>query len=152
MKKSVSITHFVAAPPELVFDTFTMCETYSALPLVSSSKLLVAGEDGHSNGEGAIREIITPTGTLKEQVTACHKPEYWDYQFLEWPLPIPHAGGRMSFKAVAGGTEVHWLTSYDVPETIAWNIASKAIALNNIALLKVLAGLIGKEATKRLSE
>lgn len=149
MKKSVSITKFVNAPRQVVFDTFTMCETYSILPLVSSSKLLVPGKGGQSNGEGAIREITTPTGTLKEQVTAYCKPEYWDYHFLEWPLPIPHAGGRMSFKEVVGGTEVHWSTSYDVPETLAWNIASRAIALNNIALLKMLAWLLGNEATKR---
>jgi hypothetical protein len=118
MKKTVSVTKFVPAPRPIVFDTFTMYETYSALPFVLSSKLLTPGNESPSNGEGAVREIKTPTGTLKEKVIACRKPEYWDYQFLEWPLPIPHAGGRMSFTDVPGGTEVHWETSYEVPDTV----------------------------------
>lgn len=149
MKKTISVKKFIPAPRSVVFDTFTMYETYSALPIVLSSKLLTPGKEHPSNGEGAIREIRTPIGTLKEEVIACRRPEYWDYQFREWPLPIPHAGGRMRFTEVPGGTEVHWDTSYDVPDTMAWTIAAKGIALSNLGLLKALAHMIGKEALKR---
>lgn len=149
MKKTVSIKKFVPAPRSVVYDTFTMYETYSALPLVLSSKLIEHGQGSPSNGIGAIREIKTPVGTLKETVTDCSRPEYWDYQFLEWPLSIPHSGGRMSFTEVPGGTTVHWQTSYDVPETLAWKVAAGGIALSNIILLKVLAHLIGNVALSR---
>ncbi len=149
MKKSVSVKRFIPAPREIVFDTFTIHETYSELPMVSSSKLLKPGVGNPSNDVGAIREIKTPVATLRETVTAISRPEYWDYQFIEWPLPIPHAGGRMSFTAVPGGTEVHWETSYEVPNTLAWSVASNGIALANIGLLKVLIRLIGNEAVKR---
>lgn len=137
------------APRDLVFDTFTRYETYSALPIVLSSKLLVPGQGTPSNGEGAIREIKTPTGTLKEQVMACCKPQHWDYHFLEWPMPIPHAGGRMSFAEVPGGTEVHWATSYELPDTLIGNIAAAGLAVSNMAFLKMLAYLLGKEVLKQ---
>ena len=55
----------------------------------------------------------------------------------------------MSFTDVPGGTEVHWQTSYDVPETLAWKVVSGGIALGNIGLLKLLIRLIGNEAVKR---
>ncbi len=149
MKKSVSVTRFIPAPREIVFDTFTLHETYSLLPIVRSSKLLTPGKGNPSNGIGAVREIRTPGATLKERVTDISRPDYWDYQFIEWPLPIPHAGGRMSFTEVPGGTEVHWETSYDVPDHFMWSVASRGIALANIGLLKVLIRLIGNEAAKR---
>lgn len=149
MKKSVSVKRFIPAPRELVFDTFTMYETYSKLPGVLSSELLEPGEGNPSNGVGAVRKIRAPGATLKERVTGITRPEYWDYQFIEWPLPIPHAGGRMSFTEVPGGTEVHWQTSYEAPRTLAWKVASGGIALASIGLLKLLIRLIGNEAVNR---
>lgn len=138
MKRTVSINTFVPAPREFVFETFTNHESYKQLPGVLSSTLLTEGEWHPSSGRGAIREIRSLAFTLKEKVVAVESPEYWDYQFLEWPMPVPHAGGRMQFEEVEGGTMVHWQTSYSTD--VAWplKVSSPAVTAMNKTIIKSL--------------
>lgn len=152
MKKSVVVKRFIPAPRDYVFDVFTNHETYSALPLVLSSQLLIPAVDNSSNGVGAVREIKALGVTLKERVTDLSRPSYWDYHFIEWPLPLPHIGGRMTFIEVPGGTEVQWQTSYDIPDRLSWRLASKGLSIGTIGLLKLLIRLIGNEAISRLKK
>ena len=149
MKKTVWVERTIAAPREQVFDTFTQHQTYAALAIVSSSTLLQPGQGNASNGVGAIREIKTPAARFREKVTACARPDYWDYHFIHWPLPLAHAGGRMSFTEVPGGTQVRWQTSYELPPTLAWKLASGAVDVFIIGLLQVLIRLLGQQALKR---
>ena len=114
MKKSeIKIQIFVKAQQEKVFDTFTNHENYRKIPLVLSSELIEVGENNTANGKNAIREVRLVGGTLKETVTAIDYPNYWDYQFSKWMLPLDHLGGRMQFEQVSNGTLVTWSTSYD---------------------------------------
>lgn len=148
MKHTVAVTRVIAAPRAHVFDTFTTHTTYARLPGVLASTLLQPGQGSASNGPGALREIRLPGVTLRERVTGVSRPDYWDYHFVHWPLPFPHAGGRMAFRDVPGGTEVRWETSYDVPEGMAWQLATAGIALGNRGVLKTLIRLLGREAEK----
>lgn len=114
MKKSeIKIQILVKAQQEKVFDTFTNHENYRKIPLVLSSKLIEFGENNSANGKYAIREVRLVGGILKEQVTDIDYPNYWDYQFSQWLLPLDHLGGRMQFDQVSNGTLVTWSTSYD---------------------------------------
>ncbi len=113
MKKTVSVETFVPAPPEFVFDVFTNHETYRSLPGVLSSTLLTEGEGNPSSGLGAVREIRTVGFTMVEKVVGVERPERWDYFFLKWPMPLPHAGGSMQFRETDGGTLMRWETSFE---------------------------------------
>lgn len=114
MKKTeIKIQIVVNMQQEKVFDTFTNHENYRKIPFVLSSELIEAGENNTANGKSAIREVRLVGGTLKETVTDMEYPNYWDYQFSKWMLPLQHLGGRMQFEQVQDGTLVTWSTSYD---------------------------------------
>ncbi len=149
MKKTVRVKTFVPAPQAFVFEVFTNHETYKELPGVLRSTLLTEGEEYASNGLGAIREIRTISFTLKEKVVAVERPIYWDYLFLEWPLPVPHAGGRMQFEEVDGGTIVHWETSYSTQ--VAWPLKASfpAISVMNTMIIKSLSVMLKSVAVNK---
>lgn len=149
MKHTVFVTRVFRAPREHVFDTFTQYETYARVPGVKSSMLLQPGEGTPSNGLGAIREIRMPGAMLRERVTGLSRPDYWDYHFIKWSMPFPHAGGRMAFRDVPGGTEVRWETSWELPDGLMWRLAAPGIALSNKAALGLLIRLLGREVLRR---
>lgn len=148
MKHTVFVTRVINAPRTHVFDTFTMHTTYARVPGVLGSTLLQPGEGNPSNGLGAVREIRTPGVTLRERVTGLSRPDFWDYHFVQWPMPFPHAGGRMAFRDVPGGTEVRWETSWELPEGLAWRLAGPGIAAANRGVLEGLIRLLGREAMR----
>ena len=96
-----------------VFNTFTNHENYRQIPLVLSSELVKYGENNTANGKNARRVVRLVGGTLNETVSDIDYPNYWDYQFSQWLLPLDHLGGRMLFEQVSNGTLVTWSTSYD---------------------------------------
>lgn len=110
MKKTItaSASTFIPAPPEIVFDIFTHYDTYKSLVGVRNSRLVKVGTPQAANGFGAIRELDLGFALFREQVIAIDRPNYWDYKFIEWPLPFAHIGGRMQFDAVPGGTLMKW--------------------------------------------
>lgn len=134
MKKSeITIQIFVKAPHKQVFDTFTNHENYRKIPLVLSSELIEEGENNTANGKNAIRKVRLVGATLKEKVTSIDYPNYWDYQFSQWLLPLQHLGGRMLFEQVSNGTLVTWSTSYDA--TKLPKFMTKTINVINMSFL-----------------
>ena len=114
MKQSeVKIEIRVNLPAEYVFKVFTNYESYEKVPLVLGTKLIQKGEISPANGKNAIRTVSFIGGSLKEVVTDIQFPLYWDYQFLKWPLPVRHLGGRMRFDQTEDGTLLTWSTRYD---------------------------------------
>ncbi|MCH7313117.1 SRPBCC family protein [Acinetobacter sp. ANC 3882] len=114
MHKTIHVSTFIPAPPATVFDVFTHYHTYRQITGVRSTRLIQAGQPEEANGLGAIREIDLGFAVFHEQVTAFHYPDYWDYHFIKWPLPLTHIGGRMSFKAVSGGTQMTWESTVEI--------------------------------------
>ena len=81
---------------------------------------------------------------------AVDRPHTWDYRFIEWPLPVRHIGGRMRFEPVAGGTMMHWETTYELGSAPIWRLLSPLVSLGSLAFLKsaslVLAGMARRAA------
>jgi hypothetical protein len=148
MKKTVTTKTFVPAPIDVVYETFTNHNSYKQLPGVLSSKLLKEGQGNPSSGVGAIREVKSVAFTLKEEVKATEVPVYWDYYFHQWPLPVPHAGGRMAFEAVDGGTLVVWETAFELKAGSAFSLASPAFSFFNKLVIKSLPQLLKRLAVK----
>lgn len=138
MRKSITVQVLVEAPQQIVFDIFTQHETYRKLPVVKNTVLLQAGEGNESNGLGAVREIKTIAGILREKVIAIDHPNYWDYLFIAWPLPFSHGGGRMQFEPVSKGTLVTWQTSYEIGTNPLWKMTTPTISVFNKVFLKYL--------------
>ena len=138
MKKTVYVETFVPAPPDFVFEVFTNHETYRSLPGVLSSTLLTEGAGHPSSGLGAVREIRTVAFTMVEKVVAVERPDHWDYFFLEWPLPLPHAGGSMQFRAADDGTLMRWETSFETDVGWPRKAAVPAVTVMSRGILKTL--------------
>ncbi len=137
-KKTVSVETFVPAPPAFVFDVFTNHETYRNLPGVLSSTLLTEGEVNPSSGLGAVREIRTIAFTMVEKVVGVQRPDRWDYFFMRWPLPLPHAGGSMLFRKTDGGTVMRWETSFETDVGMPLKMTIPAITVAATATIKSL--------------
>lgn len=146
MKRTAVAKTFVRAPVDVVFETFTNHETYKKLFIVRDSTLVRPGEVTPSNGLGAVRWIDLGVGTLKETVVGVDRPNYWDYHFSEWPLPYVHAGGRMGFEAVPGGTMVTWETSFDTNTSFLKRAVLPGVIWINSRALKVAALMMGRIA------
>lgn len=119
MIKTSSASTFIAAPPALVFDVFTHYQTYRKLVGVKNTRLIEPGKPEAANGLGAVRELDLGVAFFREQVTGFKRPHYWDYKFIDWPLPFAHVGGRMSFEAVAGGTRMTWQSTIEAHGVIS---------------------------------
>lgn len=113
MKRTAVARTFVPAAPALVFDVFTHYETYRALAGVRGTTLVTPGRPEAANGLGAVRELDLGVMKLREQVTCVQRPDFWDYRFVDWPLPFVHRGGRMAFEAVPGGTRMVWSSTVE---------------------------------------
>lgn len=149
MKQTAVAKTLVRAPIEVVFETFTNHETYRQLFIVRDSTLVAPGEKAPSNGLGAVRWIDVGVGTLKETVVGVDRPHYWDYHFSEWPMPYVHAGGRMAFESVPGGTMVTWETSFDANTSFLKRAALPLVVRLNGHALKLASLMMGRIAERK---
>lgn len=150
MKRTALAKTFVPAPPELVFDVFTHYETYRELGGVRATTLVTPGRPEAANGLGAVRELDLGVMVLREQVTGVQRPDFWDYRFVDWPLPFVHRGGRMAFEAVPGGTRMVW--SSTVEATGVKGLTLPAVMWLSSAGLKLLSLQMKRIVMQRLAE
>ena len=145
MIKTATASTFIAASPALVFDIFTHYETYRKLAGVKNTRLITPGQPEAANGVGAVRELDLGVAFFHEQVTGFKRPHYWDYKFIDWPLPFAHhVGGRMSFEAVTGGTRMTWQSTIEAHgvispllPVIAW-LSSSGLKVLSIQMKRIV--------------
>lgn len=153
MQRTAIASTFVPAPPDVVFDVFTHYKTYRELPGVKGTALIEPGTPEAANGLGAIREIDLGIASFREQVTAAQRPDYWDYRFIEWPLPFTHVGGRMRFDAVPGGTRMVWESTIEANglqraalPVLAW-LSSGGLKLLSLQMKRIVTRHGGRTTT-----
>jgi len=65
------------------------------------------------DGPGCLREVRVKGGLrFLEEVTAWESPRSFEYIIRESTLPVEHEGGRLTFTAAGGATEVVWTTRF----------------------------------------
>ena len=107
--KTITVVRTIKAPVEKVFDLLTDHANYKEFPGILDSKLEVEGKPD-KNGLGAVRHIKVKQGWFREKITAYQRPQSFSYLITETSLPLEHEGGTLTFKPVAGGTEVTWIS------------------------------------------
>ncbi|HRP69990.1 MAG TPA: SRPBCC family protein [Turneriella sp.] len=150
-RETKSVTH-VPLPLEAAFEAFTNHNSYPKAGLGIQTKLIRPGNSEESNGLGAVREIITPLGTAREEVVGINRPHTWDYHFLKWPMPYRHLSGRMSFREVSGGTEVTWTSVIEVPDGIWGTIVGPVVQVFGDMFLKFLGSVLRDVAGQERNE
>lgn len=138
--RTVSVNRTIPAPIEKIFDLLTDHANYKQFPGILDSKLEVQGSPA-PNGLGAVRYIKVKQGWFREKITAYDRPRAFTYLITETSLPLEHEGGTLTFKPVAGGTEVVWTSR-----------ARFTIPLIGGLVTKLFAGMLAKGFSATLKD
>lgn len=106
------VAQFDGSPAE-VFAKVSDHESFFAGPWISC-KVTRPGQSDR-NGLGATREVYPVGIRFVEEITAWDAPRSFEYRVRECALPSNHELGRLTFAAKAGGTEVVWVTRFEIP-------------------------------------
>lgn len=131
--KTITVKHVIPRPIEQAFDCMTDHANYKLFPGITDSKLEVEGKP-EKNGLGAVRWVKASGLWFREKITAYDRPRTFTYLITESALPMEHEGGTLTFKPVAGGTEVTWVSRARVKLPIVGGL------LTNVLVGKLEAG------------
>lgn len=105
---------YVHSPIERVWEVISNHEGYPEMfEAVNSCTLLKEGEDDR-NGVGAVRDITVKNIRGIEDIITFEPPRRLDYRMKKPKLPIEHELGRMDLIPRGEGTELHWVTTFNV--------------------------------------
>lgn len=135
---SVQVNVHFNAPIEQVFAAVSDHERFLNAS-DTRTKLLQPGTT-ERNGLGCIREVaVGRRAWYVEEITAWEKPAYFEYTIRRASMPMRHEGSRLSFAAVAGGTDVQWTSRFTIPFPILGRfIGVMAVRLYSKAFTKFL--------------
>ena len=111
---TIIVERTIPAPPEDVFAWLVDSSNYTDAALCLREKRTRDGE-GAPYGVGAIREIVGIGAWFREEITAYDAPHTFSYLIIKSVPPMKHDGGTLTITPTAGGSHVHWKTSYTHP-------------------------------------
>lgn len=120
--EKIDIKIDIKAPIEKVFDVLSDHEKYSKFNGILSSKLIQWGEY-EKNGKGAIRQLDSLGGTILEEILAFKRNDFFEYKVIQCyvnlgliriDIPLVHLLGRVNFKETEEGTEINWVSVFDL--------------------------------------
>ncbi len=125
--RTIKVQHFIFAPIERVFELLTEHAGYVRLPGVKSAKLTRLGTT-EPNGLGAVRELRLGLACFVEEITAFERPTRFEYRIVQSRPKLEHQLGRLTFRAVSGGTEICWTSTFRVAVPLLGGLLTFAAA------------------------
>jgi hypothetical protein len=120
--QEIEVRIHVQAPIELVFDAMADHEGFIRDRDGTVTKVVRAGQIDR-NGLGCLREVRSGwTVRFVEEITDWRRPATYAYEIRQSSIPMRHLGGRMSFTANGGGTDVEWRSRFEIPIPIAGRV------------------------------
>ena len=116
--ETIDVRMHFQAPAEKVFDLLADHEGYVFIKEVSSSELLREGRE-HKNGVGAVRRVRLLGITFVEDIVGFDPPRRLEYRVRRCTLPIRHDIGRIDLTPVEGGTDLHWISRFELALPLA---------------------------------
>jgi len=112
----VSVRIHIAAPCNVVFADAADHENFLRSADGATTARIVRPGLPPPNGLGCFREVSV-RGKVRyvEEITAWHPPVDFEYTIRRTPLPLRHAGSRLTFTPRGGGTDVEWTSRFTVP-------------------------------------
>ena len=110
----IHVNFYINAPVERVFDAMADHEHFFRGGAIRSARVVRQGE-GERNGKGAVREIHASGLRFLEEITCFERPSRFDYQITECTIPVNHEGGQLHFIDRGAGTEIDWISDYEIP-------------------------------------
>ncbi len=142
---SASVSHWIDAPPDVVFDIFTDARRYPDYTPIRRVAMEREGE-GEANGVGAIRALYLAGPPVRELVTDHVRPGRFAFEVLSGG-GIRSYEGTLTFEAAAGGTDVTYAIELEplVPGT------GFATAAAFRGAVEILMRLADREARRRMA-
>jgi len=112
----VSVRIHIAAPRDAVFAAAADHETFLRSSDGATTARITRPGRPAPNGLGCFREVSV-RGKVRyvEEITAWNPPVDFEYTIRRTPLPLRHAGSRLTFTPRDGGTDVEWTSRFTVP-------------------------------------
>ncbi|WP_433726836.1 SRPBCC family protein [Nocardia sp. CA-129566] len=123
--RTVTVRRTIAAPIERVFDWITDAANYRQVPGVLRAEVTRAAADG---GVGTVREVTTAALKLTEEIVGYERPVRMDYLIRASIPPLRHEGGSMRLRTTADGTEVTWVSTFEVGAPVFSGAVTRAFA------------------------
>ncbi|MBN2026097.1 MAG: SRPBCC family protein [Actinobacteria bacterium] len=108
----------IGAPIERVWELLSDQEGYTFVRQVSKAELLEEGR-GDRNGIGAVLKIRAMGATILWEVVGYEPPHRFEYRITRFPLPFRHETGSVQLTSRDSGTDVRWLSRFEVPIPLA---------------------------------
>jgi hypothetical protein len=125
--RTASMRRSVAAPIDEVFDWIADGTNWASVPGMFYSR--VQPVDGpEPNGVGSIREFAGGASKVREIVTGFERPRFMSYKALSSVPPTDHDGGSITFREIAGGTEVFWTTTFRIDAPVFAGLLTRLYA------------------------
>jgi uncharacterized protein YndB with AHSA1/START domain len=122
--ETIEVKIHIQAPIEKVWRLFSNHEGYTFIRRVSEAKLLKPGRT-EENGLGAVRRIRILGVTFIEDIVAFDPPSLLEYHVRECTLPIRHEIGRMQFTPTDRGTDVHWVSRFEMQVPVVGGLLAR---------------------------
>ncbi|WP_433522736.1 SRPBCC family protein [Nocardia pseudovaccinii] len=122
--RTVTVRRTIAAPIERVFDWITDAANYRQVSGVLRAEVTRVGTDG----VGTIREVTTAALKLTEEIVGYERPVRMDYLIRSSIPPLRHESGSMRLRETADGTEVTWVSTFEVRTTVLSDALTRAFA------------------------
>lgn len=112
--ETIDVRMHFNAPVEKVWELLADHEGYTAIEEVSSAELLQEGREDR-NGVGAIRKVTLKGITFVEDIVAFDPPTRLEYRVKRCTIPIRHEIGRIDLAPGDSGTDLHWISRFELP-------------------------------------
>ncbi|MEW6443541.1 MAG: SRPBCC family protein [bacterium] len=123
--ETIHVNIHIRAPAEKVWSLFSDHQGYTFIRRVSEARLLEPGRE-ERNGLGAVRRIRILGVTFLEDIVGFDPPRRLEYRVRECTLPIRHEIGRLDFASRGDGTDINWVSRFEVPVPIVGPIFAAA--------------------------
>ncbi len=122
----VSVRIHIAAPRDVVFAAAADHEAFLRSADGTTTARVVRAGDPPPNGLGCLREVSV-RGKVRylEEITAWAPPAAFEYTIRKTPLPLRHAGSRVTSPPRDGGTAVGWTSRFTVPIPIVGRLLER---------------------------
>lgn len=128
----IRVTESIQAARERVFDALADYEHFFHGPGFEYCRVTVEGEEDR-NGLGAVREISVNGLIFTEEIVRFERPSRLDYivrtlvRASGKPVPLRHQGGQMQLTESADGTEIEWVSRFEVTVSLLGRLIERFV-------------------------
>jgi len=128
--ETIDVGIHIQAPIEQVWDS--MAIFHEEQPLAKEVKFLRILKEGPSgiNGVGTVREAKIGMTKFVEEIVAFDPPNYFEYRVRKSTVPMKHDLGCFKFESTNGGTDVRWISRFELPWPVIGKMMEKYACRN----------------------